>query len=227
MSIKIKISLNEGLYLKDPQDSKLGKKIISMSIKLINDIGFEAFNFKKLATEIHSTEASLYRYFENKHFLLLYLVNWYWEWVGYLIYTNTRNIKIPKEKLEIIIRSFVFASKDNSLVEYVDESKLHRIVISEGTKAYHTFNVDKENSEGLFKSYTDLVASVSSLLLEVNSEFKYPNALASNLFEMTNNHLFFAQHLPKLTDISSSDNYEKETEDMMNYFLNKLLLKTE
>ena len=49
MSIAIKISLNEGLYLKEPQDSKLGRKIMQYSIEMIDEFGFEAFTFKKLA----------------------------------------------------------------------------------------------------------------------------------------------------------------------------------
>ena len=147
MSVEIKISLNEGLYLKEPQDSKLGRNIIKYSIILIDEFGFEAFTFKKLALKINSTEASIYRYFENKHMLLLFLVNWYWEWVSYLISINTMNVSDPKIKLKIIIHSFVSAPKDNPGVSYVNESKLHNIVISEGVKAYHTKEVDKENSK--------------------------------------------------------------------------------
>jgi len=224
MSIKIKIELNEGLYLKDPQDSKLGKKIIKFSVELINDIGFESFNFKKLATKINSTETSIYRYFENKHLLLLYLVNWYWEWVNYLIFINTMNIRDSKTKMKVVIHSLVFATADNSLVDFIDESKLHKIVVSEGTKAYHTFEVDKENSIGLFKSYKDLVTIITSIILEINPDFKYPSALASNLFEMTNNQLYFAKYLPKLTDVSNNNNNEKEIEDILNYFVDKLLI---
>jgi len=55
MSIKIKISLNEGLYLKEPQDSKLGRNIIKYSILMIDEFGFESFTFKKLAEKINST----------------------------------------------------------------------------------------------------------------------------------------------------------------------------
>ena len=225
MSVEIKITLSSGLYLKDPQESKLGKKIISSSIDMIFKFGFELFNFKKLAIEINSTEASLYRYFQNKHMLLLYLVNWYWEWVIYLITSNTMNIKDAEQKLQIIIHSIVSASKSNSLVAYVDENKLQSIVISEGTKTYHTIEVDKENSEGFFKSYKVLVGVISAVISEVNPDFKYPNALASNLFEMSNNHIFFAQHLPKLTDIASKDNVEEEVENMMNYFTPKACFK--
>ena len=98
MSIAIKISVNGGLYLKEPQNSTLGRKILKYSIILIDKSGFEAFTFKKLAEEIQSTEASIYRYFKNKHILLLYLFNWYWEWVNYLIIFNTKNITAPSVK---------------------------------------------------------------------------------------------------------------------------------
>lgn len=223
MSVTIKITLNEGLYLKEPQDSNLGRKIIEHSILLINDLGFESFTFKKLANEINSTEASIYRYFENKHLLLIYLVSWYWEWVSYLIKTNTLNIKDPKKKLSIIIKSFVSASIENPAIGYVNESELHDIVISEGTKVYHTKEVDNENSKGFFKNYKDLAATVSEVVLEITPDFKYPHAFATNLFEMSNNHIYFAKHLPRLTDIKVKENEFNELETMLNYFADKLL----
>ena len=223
MSIEIKISLNNGLYLKEPQDSKLGRKIIQYSIILIDEFGFEAFTFKKLAEKINSTEASIYRYFENKHILLLFLVNWYWEWVNYLIRINTINVDDPKRKLEIIIYSFVSASQENPSVDYVNESKLHNIVIAEGGKAYHTKEVDTENSKGFFSSYKQLATTVSQVISQINSDFKYPFALATNLFEMSNNHIYFARHLPRLTDITVEKDNVKEVENMLNYFANKLL----
>ena len=223
MSVEIKISLNDGLYLKDPQDSELGRNIIKHSIILIEEIGIESFTFKKLSARINSTEASIYRYFVNKHILLLYLVNWYWEWVMYLIHINTRNIDVAKTRLQIIIHSFVSASKENPMVGYVNESKLQKIVISDGMKVYHTKEVDVENSKGFFRSYKNLALTVSKVISEVNPSFKYPYALATNLFEMSNNHIFFAQHLPKLTDISIKENETEEVENMLNYFVDKLL----
>lgn len=224
MSIAIKIYLNEGLFLKEPQDSILGRNIIKHSILMIEEFGFESFNFKKLSKEINSTEASIYRYFKNKHLLLLFLVNWYWEWVSYLIKINTLNVNNPKKKLNVIIHSFVSASKDNPGVIYVNESKLHNIVISEGMKAYHTKKVDEENSKGFFKSYKKLARTVSSVISEINPNFKYPFALATNLFEMSNNQIYFAKHLPKLTDVSIEKDDFNEIEEMLNYFVEKLLV---
>ena len=69
----IKIQVNEKLYVKDPETSDLGKKIIENSILLIDEIGIEHFTFKKLGERIGSNESSIYRYFENKHKLVVYL----------------------------------------------------------------------------------------------------------------------------------------------------------
>ncbi len=225
MAISIKISLNQGLYQRDPQETSLGKKIIKHAILLIDEIGFESFNFKRLAARMESTEASVYRYFENKHMLLLYLVSWYWEWVSYLIDIHTMNIEDPSKRLKIIIQTFVKASKENPAIEYVNESILHRIIITEGTKAYHIKQVDKENQEGFFLNYKHLSEKVAAVIKEVNPTFPYPRALASNLFEMANNHIYFAQHLPRLTDVKvEQDNFD-EVEKMLEYLTFRLLEK--
>ncbi len=226
MAIGIKISLNDKLYLRDPQETTLGKNIIKESIILIDEIGFEAFNFKKLAKAMKSTEASVYRYFENKHFLLIYLVSWYWEWVSYLIDIHVMNIEDPKRRLKIIIKTLVYASKDNPSIHYVNESILHRLIIAEGTKAYHTKEVDKENTEGFFLNYKKLSGKVADVISEINPKFPYPHTLASNLFEMANNHIYFAQHLPKLTDVSVKDDNFEEVEKMLEYFAFTLLEKS-
>lgn len=223
MSVEIKISLIKGIYLKDPQDSPLGRNIIKHGILLIEEMGFEAFNFKKPAREISSTEASVYRYFENKHSLLLYLVSWYWEWVAYLIGINTLNIDDPKKKIEIIIHSFVTASVDNPSTNYVDENKLHSLIVVESTKTYRTKEVDKENSKGFFLNYKQLIKMIATVILEIDPNFKYPSTMASNLFEMTNNQIYFAKHLPRLTDIKVEENRYSEVEKMLNYFTAKLL----
>ena len=71
---KISFRMNENVFLKDPLSSDLGKKIIRASIDLIAELGFDDFTFKKLATKISSTEASVYRYFENKHNLFYHML---------------------------------------------------------------------------------------------------------------------------------------------------------
>jgi len=95
-----KIQINPKIYVKDPETSALGKKIIEHSILLINEIGFENFTFKKLGDLIGSNESSIYRYFENKHKLLIYLSSWYWSWMEYKLVFTTSNIQNPEEKFK-------------------------------------------------------------------------------------------------------------------------------
>ncbi|WP_413788391.1 TetR/AcrR family transcriptional regulator [Tenacibaculum sp. 1B UA] len=91
------LKIPSGIYIKDPETSELGKRIIENSIVLIEEIGFENFNFKKLGSIIGSNESSIYRYFESKHKLLVY--SWYWGWIQYSLVIETYSISSPKEKL--------------------------------------------------------------------------------------------------------------------------------
>lgn len=217
------ISIPEGLSLKDPLQSKLGRSIITHSIILMDEIGFEAFTFRKLAKKMGSNETSLYRYFENKHVLLLYLVVWYWNWVSFLIDYNTKNITDPNKKLDLIIENFVDATKENPSVDFVNEKILHRIIIAEGSKAYHTKDIDEENKQGYYKSYKALIQKVADVINEVDRKFPYPHSFASNLFEMANNEIYFAEHLPKLTDVRvKGENYD-EVVKLLKFYKKKLL----
>lgn len=202
MAVAIKMKLNEKLYLRDPQETKLGRKIIQFSILMIDEMGFEDFTFKKLAERIESTEASVYRYFENKHRLLLFLLSWYWEWIKYCIDTKILNIDDPRRRLKIALETLVEAAhRDDPSTEHVDESVLHRIVIAESAKGYYTKQVDKENQQGLFLTYKTLCKTLSSIILEINPIFPHPRALASTLLEMAKSHIYFSEHLPSLTDV--------------------------
>ena len=223
MFIITDIGMPEGLALRNPLATELGRKIISNSINLIDEIGFEAFTFKKLAVCMGSNETSIYRYFENKHLLLLYLVVWYWNWVNFLIDFNSKNIHDPIKKLKIILDNFVDATRENPSVDFVNEYKLHKIIISESSKAYHTKNVDSENKSGFFLSYKALIQKVADVILEIDHEFPYPHSFASNLFEMANNQIFFAEHLPRLTDVKiKKDNYD-EVRKLLEFYTQRML----
>ncbi|MEZ4754721.1 MAG: TetR/AcrR family transcriptional regulator [Bdellovibrionota bacterium] len=113
MPMMLKIKVDESLFLRDPVETELGRSIIETGIKLMDTIGFEQFTFKKLATEIESTEASMYRYFESKHKFLGYLLSWYWMWLSYLVDFKTQNINDPKKLLEILLEILTQASEDD------------------------------------------------------------------------------------------------------------------
>src|SRR5210317_99186 len=100
LNIAITLRINDTIYIRDPQQTELGRSILLHGVLLIDELGLERFNFKKLAERIHSTEASIYRYFENKHKLLIYLINWYWEWMKFRIDFFTNNVEDPQKRLK-------------------------------------------------------------------------------------------------------------------------------
>ncbi len=223
MIITIDSLMPAGLSLRDPLKTQLGRNIISSSIILIDELGFENVTFKKLAQRMDSNEPSLYRYFENKHMLLLYLVVWYWNWVIFLIDYNCKNIEDPKKKMNIIIDNIVDASIENPSVDFVNEKKLHKIIIAESSKAYHTKLVDTENKEGFYKSYKMLTQKIADVILEINPKFPYPHSFASNLFEMANNQIYFAEHLPKLTDIEVKKENYSDVKKLLSFYMDTIL----
>lgn len=200
MSATIKIELNEKLYLRDPEQTELGKNIVAESIHIIDELGFEQFTFKKLAIKLNSTEASVYRYFENKHKLLVYLISWYWVWLDYQISFCTNNIEDPRERLKIIIGIISRSGRRDNTFTHIDESALFRIVVAESSKAYLTKDVDLDNKEGLFREYKTLCKKIGKVVSQINPHYPFPHALVSTLFETGKKQIFFAQHLPSLTE---------------------------
>ncbi len=221
MKLQIQIKMNEALFLRNPEQSELGKKIIQHSIQLIDKNGFETFTFKKLAEDIGTTEAGIYRYFENKHKLLVYLTAWYWGWLEFQISYQTNNIKDPTVKLKRVIKLLATTVDDDEQTGYVNETLLHQIVISEGSKAYLTKQVGEDNKLHFFKPYKDLCAVVGNIILECSPKYKYPKSLASTIIEMAHFQNFFMNNLPSLTDFGKA----KEEAEIIS-FLNDLVFSS-
>ena len=198
--LNILFTINPGLYSKNPNSSELGRKIVSASIELIDELGFEAFTFKKLGRQIGSNESSIYRYFDSKHMLLLYLICWYWSWVEYKLAFAVSNVDSPKVKLEEAIKILTKEVIVDNSFSYINEVILHKIIIAESSKAYHTKEVDTENKKGYFKAYKRIVQRVSDLVIENNQNFEFPHMLISTVIEGAHKQRFFSEHLPSLTD---------------------------
>ncbi|MEO7175800.1 MAG: TetR/AcrR family transcriptional regulator [Saprospiraceae bacterium] len=213
--------MNEALFLRNPESSELGKSILKHSVQLINKTGLETFTFKKLAEDIGTTEAGIYRYFENKHKLLVYLTAWYWSWLEFQISFHTNNINDPKIKLKRIIKLLGTPVEDDEQTSYISESLLHQIIIAEGSKAYLTKQVEEDNRQHFFKPYKDLCAVIGDIILECSPKYKYPKSLASTIIEMAHFQNFFMNHLPSLTDFGRT---KSETEIVA--FLNDLVFKS-
>jgi len=197
----LEIKINEKLYLRDPNSTELGRKIVKHGILMMEEIGLEEFTFKKLAANMETTEASIYRYFENKQLFLIYVVSWYWNWLEYLIIYKTNNINDPIQKMDIVLDILLLNTQDYiDGGPEVDKRVLHMLVIKESSKSYLTHQVQKYNDAQFFMPYKSLCKRIADILLELNPDYKYSKNLTSTLLLMARNLYFFMHNLPSLTD---------------------------
>ena len=201
----VKITINEKLYVKDPETSELGRNILKNSILLIDEIGFEAFTFKKLGEKIQSNESSIYRYFENKHKLLVYLSSWYWSWIEYNLVFATHNITNPEEKLIISLKIITQNIVDDKNTPHIHESILNRIIISDFSKTLLTKDVDEENKEGFFLVYKRLIYRLTETISLVNPNYPYAKSLASSIVQGALHQHYLKDHFKTITNLSEKD----------------------
>ena len=182
MDLSIQIKLNNKLFLRNPEDTELGKDILKFSIVLIHKLGVEHFTFKKLADEVGTTEA------------------WYWTWLEYQIVFQSNNITNPHQKLKKMIQIIGSHVVDDQSTAHINEYLLYEIVMSEGIKAYMTKHVKSDNAHQFFKPYKDLCNRIAEVMLSCNPNYKYPHSLTSTLIESAHIQNYFRINLPSLTD---------------------------
>lgn len=200
MEFQLKFKVNDHLFLRDPENSEIGKTIVKDSIELIYEMGFESFTFKKLAQRINSTEATVYRYFSSKHKLLTYILNWYWSYIEYISKQRLQEIKDPMQKMEKILEIITHNDETDDTIEDYNLAKLHNIVIAESSKSYLVKEVDEINKEMVFSPLKSLCNFFGDVISEAKPDFLYPKSFASTLLETAHDQQFFSEHLPKLTD---------------------------
>ncbi|WP_111685520.1 TetR/AcrR family transcriptional regulator [Winogradskyella tangerina] len=196
----LKISVPDKIFIKDPESSDLGKRIIEHGILLIDEIGFDSFTFKKLGVKIGSNESSIYRYFESKHKLLLYLTSWYWAWIEYQMVFATHNVPDDKDRLFKAIEVVTRTIKEDVTYTHINEVILNRIIINEYSKSYLTKEVDSENKEGYFEVYKRLIHRLREIIKNVNPDYKFPSSLASTIVEGALHQHFLKVHFSSITD---------------------------
>jgi hypothetical protein len=199
--------MNDKLFLRNPEETVLGKKIVKHGLLLINKIGFEEFTFKKLSIEIETTESSVYRYFENKHKFLVYLITWYWSYIECKIVFHLNNITNTELKLKTVIKLLIEEPIQKMVInDLILEKDAYHLIMWEGSKAYLTKHVNKDNKDSLFKPYKDLCQRIAKIIKEYNPTYKYSHSLASTMLETAHSQKFFIQNLPSLTDFKKANN---------------------
>ncbi len=219
----VQIQINENTFIKDPESSELGRRILEHSVILIHELGFEQFTFKKLGERIGSNESSIYRYFENKHKLLLYLASWYWGWLEYRLVLHTHGVDDPVRKLEKAIAVITSPMVQSTAFKHIDAQMLHTIMIEEYSKSYLTKKVDQRNKEGYFEVYKRLIKRLVEMILAVDPNYPFPNSLASLIYEGNMHQSFLNDHFPSLTDCEN----EVDRSSLFTQLLSNTLKPTE
>lgn len=217
---RILLQVDEKLYLRNPTSTDLGERIVQHAILMLDELGYESFTFRKLAQRIGTTEASIYRYFKSKHRVLQYLTSWYWSWMEYRLLVATAHISSPEDRLRLALRELTQPIHEDESTPRIDETALYRVVVAESSKTFLHHDVDVENREGLFRSYKRLCRTVADMVLAVNPDYRYPVALVSTVVESSHLQKFFAEHLPRLTEVQHADAGRSTTA-----FLTELVLK--
>jgi AcrR family transcriptional regulator len=209
---RVAIPVDDRFHLKDPTSSALGRRIVEQSIMMLDEMGLEAFTFRKLADRLGTTEASVYRYFRSKQRLLLYLVAWYWGWMEHRVRLATANVDDPVERLRRALRELTRPIERDDAVPEIDEVALYRVVVAESSKAYLNREVDADNREGLYRSYKRLCRGVAAIVSEIDPSYPYPVALVSTIVESSHMQRYFAEHLPSLTEVTQGPRGTSATE---------------
>lgn len=221
MEFQLKFTVNDKIFIRDPEGTETGKQIVKTSIDLIYELGFEQFTFKKLAAEIGSTEATVYRYFENKHRILLYIMNWYWSYLEFLVDFKLQNISDKKMRLKLIVDLLTHELPESTSKLDYNKKFLNKIVISESSKSYLVKDVSEINKNAAFKPYKDLCARIADVIKAYSPKYKYPRSLSTTIIEASHQQQYFSEYLPRLTDATASGK-----SNFTGDFLTDLLFKT-
>ena len=195
------IEPDPGLALRDTA-SPMGTRILADGLLLLNELGLEAFTFKKLAERIGCTEVTVYHYFANKQRLLQYYFQVYWLWLYTHCQQEGRNLNDPQERLRGDIRVICGIWPADARATHFEPSALRELVINEGSKSFMHKNVDSDNKLKLFKPYKDLCAHIAVEVKACSPRMRSSRSFATTLVEMAHSLEFAMRHLPALTELS-------------------------
>jgi AcrR family transcriptional regulator len=205
--VMVDFPINDLLFLRDPQQSALGQRIVREGSLMISEMGLEEFTFRKLAFRLKTNESSIYRYFESKHRLLLYLIQYYWYWMDFELTQHLKNVSDVRKKIDVLIDLLMLRSPSaTSVIVNLDMRVIHGIVIREASKAYLTNHVNEDNSRQFFKPYKQFCNRAAAIIQEFKPGYLYPRSLSSTLIETAHDQYFFMRHLPSLTDFGETRN---------------------
>ena len=193
----IDVQVPENLYIKNPRESRVGKDILAHGAAMIAKCGIEAFNFLKLASECQCTEATIYRYFENKHKLLLYYLNLFWGWQEYFMVMRTHSVEEPGKRLKEVV-SVLSHPEIPSNTDPAYGANIVEIATSEGVKIHLSREVGAEITDGSMFVYYRLLKRISKFISDKKPKHKYPDTLAITIIDAALQTKFYQDRYPGL-----------------------------
>ena len=211
------------LHLRNPEATDLGSSMLREGIGLMNEIGLEAFTFRKLAARIGCTEVSLYKYFPNKQRLLQYYFQLYWLWLRQVCGRQVELASDPKEALSSCMHVICGVWPERMPVPQLPPKALRQLLIEEGMKSYLHKNVDEDNARRLFLPYKELSAFLAERMVACRRDVPMPRSFATTILEMAHSLPFAMAHLPSLTELSQ----RKGMQHLADHLLHRTLIYLE
>jgi hypothetical protein len=103
----------------------------------------------------------------------------------------------------------------------IDLKRLHHVAITEGDKAYLSRSVDADYKDGLLDPFKDVCELVAGIVKKINPRYPFAHSLISTAMTAANRQIFFARHLPIMTDIK---NDKKNVNEELYRFLENFVL---
>lgn len=189
----------DGLYVKNPQNSELGRDLISSAAEMIGSSGIEAFTLLKLARKVGCTEATVYRYFGSKQQLLYYLMNLYWGYVAFSVDYHSQKHKSARKQLreaiEVISNPHIEEFTDSALA-----ASLKSVAIQEGIRIHLTPALSEDLKKGHLAHYVQLISLFETLIREAHPDYEYSRSLAGTLIDASLQQLFHHMHKTPFSD---------------------------
>jgi len=189
-------------YLKDPDSSETGRDIMVHGAAMMACGGIESFTFRKLAARAGITEATVYRYFSNKHQLLLFLLNRYWNALEYKAMLETVHINNPLARLHRLAELLTGPVEETEKGEFAGH--LYLIAMSESVKVHLGKETGTDWQKGMLNGYARITGLVAETLRTAHPEYPYPRAWAATFIDSAMQQQFLMRHLPELTEVQSS-----------------------
>jgi AcrR family transcriptional regulator len=199
----IQMRIDPALYLKDPESSVTGQALVHEAARMIATEGMDAFTLKKLSTAAGFTEATVYRYFGNKHQLLMYLLNLYWSWLLYHASLATANVGDPEMRIRKL--ASLLSEPISGPVDDLISGHLYAIALNESVKAHLSRNADADWRMGMFQGYSGILQTVASCIRELCPNYAFPMAWAATFVDAAMQQQFFCRYLPHLTEVGGSN----------------------